>query len=86
MALKQIDHGSSDYQMMISLRDELLRRPLGLAFTEEELEREEMGRQRRRRAPCLDDLAKGASARGRRLGRINRRQRRHRARRREQRG
>jgi N-acetylglutamate synthase-like GNAT family acetyltransferase len=40
MALKQIDHGSSDYKMMISLRDELLRRPLGLAFNKEELERE----------------------------------------------
>ncbi len=40
MALKQIDHGTDDYRMMISLRDELLRRPLGLAFDNEELERE----------------------------------------------
>lgn len=40
MALKQIDHGTDDYQMMISLRDELLRRPLGLVFDKGELDRE----------------------------------------------
>ena len=40
MALKQIDHGTDDYQMMISLREELLRRPLGLAFDNTELEKE----------------------------------------------
>lgn len=40
MALKQIDHGTPEYHMMISLRDEMLRRPLGLSFAKEELERE----------------------------------------------
>lgn len=36
----QIDHGSAQYQKMVKLRDELLRKPLGLSFTAEELERE----------------------------------------------
>jgi len=40
MALKQIDHGSKEYQQMISLRMEILRKPLGLNFTEEELAKE----------------------------------------------
>ena len=40
MALKQIDHGTPEYKLMVSLRDEMLRRPLGLSFTKEELERE----------------------------------------------
>ena len=40
MALKIIDHGTKEYQQMIKLRDEILRKPLGLAFTDEELERE----------------------------------------------
>ncbi len=40
MALKQIDHGTPEYNMMISLRDEMLRRPLGLSFVKEELDRE----------------------------------------------
>jgi len=40
MALKQIDHGTPEYKMMVSLRDEMLRRPLGLSFAKEELERE----------------------------------------------
>jgi N-acetylglutamate synthase-like GNAT family acetyltransferase len=40
MALKQIDHGTAEYRMMVSLRDELLRRPLGLAFKPEDLDGE----------------------------------------------
>ena len=40
MALKIIDHGSREYQQMVQLRNEILRRPLGLMFTPEELERE----------------------------------------------
>ena len=41
MALKQIDHGSKEYQQMIDLRMEILRKPLGLNFTEDELAKEE---------------------------------------------
>ena len=40
MALKIIDHGSAQYQQMIKLRDDILRKPLGLCFTKEELEKE----------------------------------------------
>jgi predicted GNAT family N-acyltransferase len=40
MALKIIDHGTDEYQLMVKLRDDLLRRPLGLTFTPEELEAE----------------------------------------------
>jgi len=40
MALKQIDHGSKEYQQMVALRLEILRKPLGLSFTEEELTKE----------------------------------------------
>ena len=40
MALKIIDHGSREYQQMVHLRNEILRRPLGLQFTPEELELE----------------------------------------------
>jgi ribosomal protein S18 acetylase RimI-like enzyme len=40
MALKIIDHGSREYQQMVHLRNEILRRPLGLQFTPEELEKE----------------------------------------------
>ena len=40
MALKQIDHGSKEYQQMVALRMEILRKPLGLGFTEEELAKE----------------------------------------------
>jgi predicted GNAT family N-acyltransferase len=40
MALKQIDHGSKEYQQMVWLRTEILRKPLGLSFTEEELAKE----------------------------------------------
>lgn len=40
MALKIIDHGSREYQQMVHLRNEILRRPLGLQFTPDELEQE----------------------------------------------
>jgi GNAT superfamily N-acetyltransferase len=40
MALKQIDHGSKEYQQMVQLRMEILRKPLGLSFTKEELDKE----------------------------------------------
>lgn len=40
MALKLIDHGSIEYQQMINLRYDVLRKPLGLSFTPEELEQE----------------------------------------------
>ncbi len=40
MALKIIDHGSKEYQKMVDLRFEILRRPLGLNFDPGELERE----------------------------------------------
>lgn len=40
MALKIIDHGSPEYQKMVKLRDDILRKPLGLSFSPEELESE----------------------------------------------
>ncbi len=40
MALKQIDHGTKEYQQMVKLRTEILRQPLGLSFSAEELDRE----------------------------------------------
>jgi predicted GNAT family N-acyltransferase len=40
MALMQIDHGSPLYKKMVKLREDMLRKPLGLSFTPEELERE----------------------------------------------
>ncbi|MFM7358891.1 MAG: GNAT family N-acetyltransferase [Sediminibacterium sp.] len=40
MALKIIDHGSAEYGQMVDLRLQLLRKPLGLSFTRDELERE----------------------------------------------
>ena len=40
MALKILDHGSPEYQQMVKLRDDLLRKPLGLSFSEQELEKE----------------------------------------------
>ena len=40
MALKQIDHGTKEYQQMVNLRNEILRKPLGLTFTPEELAKE----------------------------------------------
>lgn len=40
MALKQIDHGTEEYLQMVKLRDEILRKPLGLSLTPDELQRE----------------------------------------------
>jgi ribosomal protein S18 acetylase RimI-like enzyme len=40
MALKIIDHGTIEYRQMVKLRDDILRRPLGLTFSPEELEAE----------------------------------------------
>jgi predicted GNAT family N-acyltransferase len=40
MALKIIDHGTKEYQQMIQLRDDILRKPLGLHFSDEELTKE----------------------------------------------
>ena len=40
MALKIIDHGSSEYHQMVKLRELILRKPLGLGFTPEDLEKE----------------------------------------------
>lgn len=40
MPIKQIDHGSKEYRQMVELRTEILRKPLGLSFKKEELERE----------------------------------------------
>ncbi len=40
MALKQIDHGTPEYHQMVKLRLDILRRPLGLSFSQEELDEE----------------------------------------------
>ena len=40
MALKIIDHGSKEYQQMLDLRYQMLRKPLGLYFTKEHMEAE----------------------------------------------
>ena len=40
MALKIIDHGTREYQQMVKMRDEILRKPLGLYFSPDELEKE----------------------------------------------
>jgi GNAT superfamily N-acetyltransferase len=40
MALKIVDHGSHEYRQMVKLRDDVLRKPLGLGFTPQELEEE----------------------------------------------
>jgi predicted GNAT family N-acyltransferase len=40
MALKIIDYGTAEYKQMLKLRDEILRQPLGLHFSAEELEKE----------------------------------------------
>jgi GNAT superfamily N-acetyltransferase len=40
MALKIIDHGTPEYQQMVKLRDDILRKPLGLGFSLQELEGE----------------------------------------------
>lgn len=40
MALKIIDHGSPEYMQMVKLRDNLLRKPLGLTLVQDDLEDE----------------------------------------------
>jgi predicted GNAT family N-acyltransferase len=40
MPLKIIDHGTEDYKKMVELRYNILRKPLGLDFTDDELEKE----------------------------------------------
>lgn len=40
MALKLIDYGTPEYKQMVQLRYNILRKPLGLAFDEEELQSE----------------------------------------------
>src|SRR5262245_884656 len=40
MALKILDHGSEEYLQMVKLRDDILRKPLGLGFTQQELDKE----------------------------------------------
>ncbi len=40
MGLKQIDHGTTEYEKMVALRQQILRQPLGLSFSNDELEKE----------------------------------------------
>lgn len=40
MALKIIDHGTDEYKHMLDLRDAILRKPLGLHFSPDEIEKE----------------------------------------------
>ena len=40
MGLKQIDHGTREYTQMVALRQQILRQPLGLSFSNEELDKE----------------------------------------------
>ncbi len=40
MALKIIDYGTREYQQMLKLRDDILRKPLGLKFSPDEIEKE----------------------------------------------
>jgi predicted GNAT family N-acyltransferase len=40
MALKIIDHGTPEYDQMVDLRYQVLRKPLGLTFTPADLEQE----------------------------------------------
>ena len=40
MALKIIDFGTPEYQQMIKMREDILRKPLGLTFSQEEIDKE----------------------------------------------
>ena len=40
MALKIVDYGTAEYEQILWLRDEILRKPLGLQFSPDELEKE----------------------------------------------
>lgn len=52
----QIDYGTPEYQQMVQLRDEILRKPLGLSFTSHDLEKDK------------DDILIGAFDDGRIMG------------------
>jgi predicted GNAT family N-acyltransferase len=56
MPIMQIDYGTAKYQQMVALRDEILRRPLGLTFNPDDLE------------PDKTDILIGAFDDGRILG------------------
>ncbi len=56
MALRMIDYGTKEYQQMVFLRNEILRKPIGLQFDEKELEKEK------------DDVLMGAFEDGKILG------------------
>lgn len=40
MPIKQIDHGTKEYKQMLKLRHQILRKPLNLTFSTDELDRE----------------------------------------------
>ncbi len=40
MPIKQIDHSTKEYRQMVDLRNDILRKPLGLSLKKEELEKE----------------------------------------------
>ena len=40
MPIKQIDHSTKEYRQMVDLRNDILRKPLGLFLKKEELEKE----------------------------------------------
>jgi predicted GNAT family N-acyltransferase len=40
MALKIIDFGTPEYQQMLKMREDILRKPLGLTFSKEEIDKE----------------------------------------------
>jgi predicted GNAT family N-acyltransferase len=40
MALKIIDHGTKEYRQMVQMRNDILRKPLGLLLSPQELEKE----------------------------------------------
>ena len=56
MPIKQIDHGTKDYRQMVNLRNDILRKPLGLSLKKEELEKE------------VDDILIGAFEEDKMLG------------------
>ena len=56
MALRMIDHDTKEYEQMVHLRYEILRKPIGLQFEKEELEKEK------------EDVLMGAFEDGRILG------------------
>jgi predicted GNAT family N-acyltransferase len=51
MALKQVDFGTKEYKKIVQLREEVLRKPLGLSFSENELSAE----QSHIHIACLED-------------------------------